>query len=739
MSKFRFILLVSLLVLGQVSGSTAGVTDVARSGGINIPDPMGGMIPGRDPVGEDNIFYDDGFPEFHYVFGGIFTAVRFTPNADFQLKAVSFMVNNPNNVDTPITIRVYTVVNQNVGQELYKGDHAGILNSHEWLTHEIPEDKWETVSFAAGEDFFLVVGPTPGPVAQNAQGWWLCCDAGAVGNRNWLATKDENNNPHQWQQLANDCMIRANGTFTNVFNDIAINSAWTKTGNWLVTPGSSVVFTAELANFGADVQDDEYEVNWQVKEPEGNVVFDYSMAGLRMNHNTIIEEFWCDKDWKIPLDAKEGYYVLTVSIELLDVEDADPDNDTFLLEQLVFNPPDADPQAWMEYIAPDHNFTPNIMVGDSNACWGSLFQHPGNDLPYRVTHTRMAIEVGAGTAEPGLWVGILNMEAMEYRWIQKKRFQFEFERDTSLWVELEIDPDVGVFWKGESIVVLYLHDELTNLFMDSRAPNSAINLVKMAPSTIYGPDVEQDLEFFHIGDYAVSAKFVADHSPPPGKHLRLSPPVLDLTELFGDPWHRGIPRNIEFTLDTYLHSFGDQPVTVTNIFLNAVVRPYITWDPPINANNKQIINPGDSLKLTLKLFGTDDAPDEKQAGNCIVTNDGDDNKNMPWLIKLQFVPRGTVSPDETYGLTPDITALGQNFPNPFNPTTVVPLSLAKTGNVELTLIDLSGRTVQTLFNGELSAGIHSFEVNAGSLPAGIYFYRMVAGDYKATAKMVLMK
>lgn len=736
MRKLGFILLISLLMFGLSSSMFAGVTDVARTEGLNIPDPMGGMIPGRDPVGEDNIFYDDGDPGLYYVFGGIFTAVRFTPNSDFRLQAIKFVVNNQNNVNTATTVRVHSSVNQNVGQELYKADYEGPFENNQWMTHEIPEASWDAVTFAAGEDFFLVVGPAPGPVQQNAQGWWLCCDAGSVTNRNWLATKDANNNPTQWQQLANDCMIRANGTYLNEFFDVGVLSAWNKSGEWLVTPGSSQSFAATLSNFGADVMDDEYEVTWKVTDPEGEVIFDYSMAGLRMNMGDTLQAFECDKAWEVPLDAVEGNYVLTVGVELLIEEDTNPDNDAFPLEQLVFNPPEADPQVWMEFLAPDYAFDQSNMIGDTASGWGSVIPHPGDEFAYRITTARMAVNIDSGAAKPGMLVGILNYEAMQFRWIQEKRWDFNFVADTSMWVELEINPDSGIFRKGEGIIIMYWHHPLSHILMDNRAPiAAAANPDKMAMTSVYGRNARQGFSFSGSGDYAVGGKFVVDDSPPPGKHLKFKPATLDFNQFADDSGN--IPRDMDWIIEAYAHSYGDAAVQISNLFLNATVRPYITWDPVIDANNKKSIQPGDSLLIIAKLHIPADAPEIDYSGNCIVTNDGDDNKNMPWLVKVRS--KFEVSVEDNYGLVPNVTSLGQNYPNPFNPTTVVPLSLEKSSPVELTLIDLSGRTVQTIFNGELSAGIHAFEVNAGNLPAGIYFYRMVAGDFKATAKMVLMK
>jgi parallel beta-helix repeat protein len=93
---------------------------------------------------------------------------------------------------------------------------------------------------------------------------------------------------------------------------------------------------------------------------------------------------------------------------------------------------------------------------------------------------------------------------------------------------------------------------------------------------------------------------------------------------------------------------------------------------------------------------------------------------------------------------PNATALMQNFPNPFNPSTTLTFDVAKAGNVTIQVYDVSGRLVATLLNAYKEIGRHRVEWNGrnanGSLvPSGIYFYRMKAAGYDATKKMILVR
>lgn len=83
--------------------------------------------------------------------------------------------------------------------------------------------------------------------------------------------------------------------------------------------------------------------------------------------------------------------------------------------------------------------------------------------------------------------------------------------------------------------------------------------------------------------------------------------------------------------------------------------------------------------------------------------------------------------------------LAQNFPNPFNPTTKIEYNLLKTGMVTLKVYDVLGREVASLVNEVQTAGVKSIEFNAQDLTSGIYIYKISAGDFTDTKKMILIK
>jgi hypothetical protein len=88
--------------------------------------------------------------------------------------------------------------------------------------------------------------------------------------------------------------------------------------------------------------------------------------------------------------------------------------------------------------------------------------------------------------------------------------------------------------------------------------------------------------------------------------------------------------------------------------------------------------------------------------------------------------------------------LSQNYPNPFNPETKIKYKISRITNyqfvrVELIVYDILGRKVKTLVNKSQKPGTYEITFNASDLPSGVYFYRLKAGDFVDSRKMILMR
>jgi photosystem II stability/assembly factor-like uncharacterized protein len=88
---------------------------------------------------------------------------------------------------------------------------------------------------------------------------------------------------------------------------------------------------------------------------------------------------------------------------------------------------------------------------------------------------------------------------------------------------------------------------------------------------------------------------------------------------------------------------------------------------------------------------------------------------------------------------PDKFHLFQNYPNPFNPATNIRFDISGNSFVSLKIYDVMGREVTSLVNEQLSSGAYEVDWNASNYPSGVYYYRMIAGEYSETKKMILVK
>jgi hypothetical protein len=98
---------------------------------------------------------------------------------------------------------------------------------------------------------------------------------------------------------------------------------------------------------------------------------------------------------------------------------------------------------------------------------------------------------------------------------------------------------------------------------------------------------------------------------------------------------------------------------------------------------------------------------------------------------------------ENNGLAPQEFALSQNYPNPFNPSTKIEYNLEKAAIVTLKVYNVLGNEVATLVSGRQEAGSYTVPFGANNvttgLSSGVYFYRLVAGSFVSTKKLILMK
>jgi hypothetical protein len=149
------------------------------------------------------------------------------------------------------------------------------------------------------------------------------------------------------------------------------------------------------------------------------------------------------------------------------------------------------------------------------------------------------------------------------------------------------------------------------------------------------------------------------------------------------------------------------------------------WNPA-----DSLILPNDSLTITVTFTPVDT--------NLIVDTLLIENNDKPLQVGLSGKGKTIVGIEDQSEL-PKVYTLYPAYPNPFNPATTISFDLPKSSKVTLKVFNILGEEVATLVSDRLSAGSHSYKWDASSLASGVYMYRLQAGNYVETKKMVLMK
>ena len=160
----------------------------------------------------------------------------------------------------------------------------------------------------------------------------------------------------------------------------------------------------------------------------------------------------------------------------------------------------------------------------------------------------------------------------------------------------------------------------------------------------------------------------------------------------------------------------------------------INFNPVFNSSDSLIIVPG-SLCI--------DAGDPNSTYNdvCFPPSLGTNRNDMGahggpgacgWVEPITETEDEILSSVNQYGLE-------QNYPNPFNPSTKIKFSIPEIGHVTLKVYDVLGNEIATLVNEEKQAGSYEIKFDATQLSSGIYFYKLQAGDFVETKKMILLR
>lgn len=241
--------------------------------------------------------------------------------------------------------------------------------------------------------------------------------------------------------------------------------------------------------------------------------------------------------------------------------------------------------------------------------------------------------------------------------------------------------------------------------------------------------------------------------------------------LIGEDSSEVVPTNLiktsdgNFIFSGYSHSFPNQnEYTLISKFSNEGV---IIWEKQFDFYGGELLETSDSCIVfyvngtnNVKLIKLQDNNDviwtreipitdsqeirsngitESKDGGLIVTGYVTYPNEQPKIFLLKTDKEGLLTHLNLENNFPNTFTLSQNYPNPFNPSTKISFSVPKKSFVTIKVYDILGKEIAMLINSEKSIGNYELEFNGSSLSSGIYFYRMQAGDFVDTKKLILLK
>lgn len=175
-------------------------------------------------------------------------------------------------------------------------------------------------------------------------------------------------------------------------------------------------------------------------------------------------------------------------------------------------------------------------------------------------------------------------------------------------------------------------------------------------------------------------------------------------------------------------------VVGSGVFKHGKALLTIWGDNEVTKNVAEGATEGDMLSL--KIWSADEQKEKALVVTSLENGLTNAALNGGWRYQTNAVWKAQVSEAVA---TPSVFSLAQNYPNPFNPSTAIKYSLSRDAKVTLEVFDALGRRVAVLVEAPQPAGYHEVVFQNPALPSGLYFYRLQAGTFVQTNKMVILR
>jgi len=210
-------------------------------------------------------------------------------------------------------------------------------------------------------------------------------------------------------------------------------------------------------------------------------------------------------------------------------------------------------------------------------------------------------------------------------------------------------------------------------------------------------------------------------------------------------------RNYNYTCHSYYSRLNEYtPVELTSfsaVQIDSNIK--LQWSTATEINNhgfeieKQLVKGGKNISWHTIAFKEGHGTTSEKVNYPYEDNNIDRSASFIRYRLKQKDYNGTFEYSNVVEISINTTSidfgLKQNYPNPFNPTTTITYSLPKSTFVTLKVYDIIGEEIAELVNEKKDSGTYDVTWNAQNIPSGVYFYKITAGEYSKTIKMILLK